>query len=154
MPVIPRTLRTISIKKKPKRYYSGYIDNKYHVYTFSNEQAVSECAFFISQYKSRYGEFPEINQNRDIAIKNNLINPLYQKSIFYIMENELDIEEENTDKIVEMCSNANIGLLVIYDFNFTLSPSKIDLAFSASSIIPENNNKIFYLDKLLLNEGD
>jgi hypothetical protein len=153
MASIPITLRTISIKKTPKRYYTGYVNDKYHVYSFSNREAASDCAFFIAQYKSRYGQFPDINQSEKVMIKNNLISPLYQKSILSILEEELVIREQNTNELINICSNGNIGLLIIYNFDFVLSNSKIDVTFSASSIIPENVNKNIYLDKLL-NESD
>jgi len=152
MSIVPKVLKTISISQtnKLKNYYTGYIHKKQHIYTFSNEEAVNECAFFIAQYKSRYGVFPEINESENIPIKPNEIQFLKQKPVLSIIENELVIEDENTSDIIEKCLFANMGLLLIYNFDFKLKGSKIDVNFSASSILPDDIevNNSYIVDSL------
>ena len=145
-------IRTISIKGSPKRYYTGFINKKQHIYIFSNDQAVDECAFFIAQYKSMYGEFPEINkpENNSIPIKNERIHVLKQKSILSIIEEELVIESDSLDYFTEYCAISNMCLLLIHGFEFKLNNKKTDVMFSAESIIPYEINVDIkkYLDTL------
>ena len=43
-------VKTISLKGSPKRYYTGFVYNKQHIYTFANEEAAVECVFFLAHY--------------------------------------------------------------------------------------------------------
>jgi hypothetical protein len=133
-------VKTICINNKFKRYYTGYVDNKHHLYGFTNDSSINNCIQFLGTYKSRYGNYPDINDSEYIKIKNNLIDELYREPILSIIEKELIISNEFTSTIIEKCSIMGIGLLLIDNFDFYLTDKKIDINFSASSIIPK---KIF-----------
>lgn len=135
-------IKTISIKGKPKKYFTSFLDKKQHIYAFSNNEAADECVFFIAQYKSIYGEFPQINKpesNNVNAPKDILV--LSKQSIFSIIENELEIETISINDLMEEIAISNMLILLIYNFEFKLNNNKqIDVSFSASSIIPDKVN--------------
>ena len=81
-------IKTISIKGKPKKYYTSFLDKKQHIYTFSNNESADECLFFIAQYKSIYGEFPEINnpECQYVRPSKDIIELSKQQSFFSIIE--------------------------------------------------------------------
>jgi len=133
----PSIIKTISIRDTSKRYYTGYLDNKHYLYSFINNTAADECAYFLGTYKSRYGRFPDINESKYIEIRDPLIFELNRKPLLSIIEEELIVSDENTDDLIEMCSDIGLGLLLIHNFDFKLSSKRIDIKFSARNLIPE-----------------
>jgi len=142
-------VKTISLKGSPKRYYTGFVDKKQHIYTFANEEAADECVFFLAHYKSRYGEFPEINKPDSdfISLKKEL---KIQGSMFSIVQDEIKIESCYIEDLFEYITVSDLNVLLIYTFDFKLNNlNKIDVSFSAESITPykeEINYKLYLTD--------
>jgi len=137
----PIIIKTISLKGNPKHYYTGYVNNKHHLYSFTNEESVNECCFFLGTYKSKYGSFPDINNDTDIKINHKEVFYMQRKPIFSIIEDEISVLSENTNEVIEKCSIMGIGLLLIHNFDFKINAKSIDIKFSASSLIPEEKIK-------------
>jgi hypothetical protein len=129
-------VKTISLKGSPKRYYTGFVDKKQHIYTFANEEAADECVFFLAHYKSRYGEFPEINKpdSEFVSLKKELKT---KGSILSIVQDEIRIESCYIEDLFEYITVSDLMILLVYTFDFKLNNSnKIDVSFSAESITP------------------
>ena len=135
--MLPKIIKTISINDKSKRYYTGYVEKKHHLYGFTTDSAIDDCIFFLGTYKSRYGKYPDINDSERIEIKTNLIPQINRQSLLSIIDKELIITDENTEDLIQKCSVMGIGLLLINNFEFNLSDKQIDIKFSARSLIPE-----------------
>jgi len=164
---IPDKVSVLSIKKEKidtpgtsigKNYYSSFIDNKQHIYSFLNKETANACVSFLTEFKTMYNNWPVINEENEIMISNRLLGGYkHEKLDEYIVINEEEIENMQS-----YCLFNNLGLLGVTFFDYTFKKSKIDLYISACSLLPEditidqtfmNNMRIDSLNSIWVNES-
>jgi hypothetical protein len=136
---IPKIVKVINFKNK---YYTSYLEDRLHIYSFLDEQNIKKCINFCAEYKKKFGDWPELNdtinnQKLNVSYVNNNINTLNT------LRSELVIKNILIDDIYTYCKQNNMGLLGITDFEYSILNNKIDINFKAADLIPKD----FYITK-------
>jgi hypothetical protein len=127
---IPNTLHVIKNKNK---MYTTVINKKHYICTFIEKKTSYSCIKFLTQHKQKYGIWPLIDSysnNNKVELKE-LINN--KKGIDYI-SNSIYVEKYNLDFFKIIASVTNLGIMAISDFDYILSPSKINIIVKGSDI--------------------
>lgn len=159
---IPKKLFTV---RNYNKYYTSIIGNNQCLFSFNNKETANKCALFLSEYRHRYGKWPELKNYED-QIKDNelqLIEPSKRRPLLNIFYNDLYVSENDLDELQGICLVCNIELLDITEFDYTIYKNKIDIDFKAASIQTEydettsqylQNLYILILNKLFDNNID
>ena len=86
---IPKKLFTV---RNYNKYYTSIIDNNQCLFSFNNKETANKCALFLSEYRHRYGKWPELKNYED-QIKDNelqLIEPSKLRPLLNIFYNLQD----------------------------------------------------------------
>jgi hypothetical protein len=133
-------------KKIPIRYYTGVINDKQSILSFSSEYPVKQCAYFISMYRSKYGHYPSMC-NDDVD-KRSRYGFAKKKNINELKE-ELVIVQECSKELIKKCILSNLGLVVIHDFTYKLgNVDQTDVSFSAQEVEFGDEKYIYSIDEL------
>jgi len=166
---VPDKVKVLSIKKGynnidtpgmafGKNYYSSYIDNKQHIYSFLNNETANTCVAFLKEFKTMYNSWPVINEQNEIMISNQMLSNYINEKL----NEDIVINEEEIENMQSYCIFNNLGLLGVTFFDYTFKKNKIDLYISACSLIPEdmtidekfiNNMRISSLNSIWVNES-
>ena len=145
---LPKKLFTV---RNYNKYYTSIINNNQCLFSFNNKESANKCALFLSEYRHRYGKWPDI---KNYELKDNelqLIDPSKRRPILNILYNDLYISENDIDELQGICLICNIELLDITDFDYTINKNKIDIEFKAASIQTEyDENTSQYIKKLYI----
>lgn len=165
-PIIPTRLKVI---KNNNRYYTSIFNDKQSIYTFTNINSANNCAMFLSEFKHRYGKWPQITsefakkQEYYEKVQFDMISKEDRKPVIEIFGNELLILDEKLEDLQGNCILNNIGLLAITEFKTTVQDEQISMNMRAVSIMPEefeynttliNKLQINNLNQLIYNIDD
>lgn len=142
---VPDKVKVLSIKKGyssvytpgmviGKNYYSSFIDNKQHIYSFLTDETANTCVSFLTEFKSMYNNWPIINEDNEILLSNRLLGGYKNKKI----TDEVVVNEEEIENMQSYCIFNNLGLLGVTFFDYTFKKNKIDLYISACSLLPDD----------------
>ena len=137
---IPKVVKVINLRNK---YYTSYLENRLHIYSFLDEKNTQKCLNFCAEFKQKFGYWPELND----TINNQKLNLLYLNTnninTLDTIRDQLVIKDILIDDLFTYCKKGNMGLLGITDFDYSILNNKIDISFKAADLIP----KQFYINK-------
>jgi len=125
------------------KYYSSFLYNKQHIYTFLNDTSIKECFNFLKEYKKIHGYYPDLNKF------NNKVTPRDCNLDIYIYTEELD-------SIKEKCMSNGVGLVGISSFGYSFDEKFLNkndvfnISISAMDLITDKNVQD-YTDKQIDN---
>jgi len=149
MEFVPKYVRVV---KNHKKYFTKFINGKQCMYSFSNVDSARECSIYLAKYKNMYGSYPFAFVFTD-ETRPKMIETHKRMSVSNILNLELNIPEENLDSLIVKCDIANLGLILIDEFNFKILPDgDIQVNFYACDIFSTQRveyNHVEFLDSLL-----
>ena len=128
---IPNTLHVIKNKNK---IYTTVINKKQYICTFIEKKTSYSCIKFLTQHKQKYGIWPLIDSysdNNKVELKEIIDNK--KINVNYI-SNSIYIEKYNLDFFKIIGSITNLGIMAISEFDYILSPSKVNIIVKGSDI--------------------
>ena len=124
----------VKIIKHNGRYFSNYVNNRRSVYSFTDIKPAHTCCMYLANFKSRYSEYPYIiNNNTPINVLK-LIHPSKRIPVKYVLIS---------------CRSADIGLILIDNFNYSFTDHEINIKFLACDLF--TNEAIHYNHIELIN---
>jgi hypothetical protein len=136
--VVPPKLITLRAANIPNSYYTSVVENKQCIFGFMNNESAKKCAYFLSDFKHKYGDWPKIDSEDDPKVELALIQPHKRVAREFIFNNEIIMDEHETSRLLNSCSLTNINLLSIYDFQYSMKNSRIVLSISGAQLQEEN----------------
>lgn len=136
--VVPPKLITLRAVNIPNSHYTSVVENKQCIFGFMNNESATRCAYFLSDFKHKYGDWPKIESENDPKVELALIQPHKRIPRQYIFDNEIIMNENETSRLLNLCSLTNIALLSIYDFQYSMKNSRIVLSISGAELQEEN----------------
>ena len=118
-----------------RRYYSAFINERQHVYSFLHTDSAKRCSQFLAEFKHKYNKFPILDENTLNHVSLKSVVPIKRTPVDSILSNELYIQEIEIEDLRMRCLTFNIGLIGIDNFDFTIEPHKITLEFGAAELL-------------------
>jgi hypothetical protein len=158
--LLPKT--NVFVVKNNKNMFSALLDDKYHVSSFLTKAPAYKCSLFLSDFKHRYGKFPDpISMHKETKkpplerMELKPVVPSKRTPAIEIFSNEISIEEVEIDELNSLCSLNRIGILGITDFEYSFDANKININFKATEYYTDAdkitiNDYIVYMNTLLL----
>ena len=138
--IIPNQVKVIKTLKNgitQNNYYSGYIKEKQHIYSFLNYESANNYSLFLGEFKSIYGDWPS-NSQPGTVLKNKRLQFSERRSPLEIKETDIIIKDEKLENMQKYCVFNNLGLLGVTFFEYSIFDYKIDLYISACSLLSED----------------
>ena len=133
-------------KNKKVKYYTSILNGKQSIITFANDYTVKDCAYFISDYRNKYGYHPTLNNDKNHKY---IFRHLMKKNQYNDLKDELVIIKESSEELINKCLITNLGLVLIHDFNYkNINSDKIDISFSAQEITFGDKTYIHSIEEL------
>ena len=132
----------VRVIKNGSRYYSSFIGDRQHVYSFIRYQPLRNCSEFIAEYKMYHKKYPPADT--------------FSRRLSTRPETDfIHAEVEDVEILKRRCLMYNVGLLEVDKFEYTFNRGLFDVNISAEDILPdislqERKNLLNYA--LLLNE--
>ena len=123
---VPQYIRVL---KNGPRYYSSFIRERQHIYSFIRDEPLRNCAKFISDYKRYYKKYPPID---------NLSPRLTTRREKY---DNVHVEVADTEVLQRHCLMYNVGLIAIDKFDYIFREGMFNISISADNILPPINIK-------------
>lgn len=118
-------MSVLRVIKNGPRYYSSFVEDKQHIYSFVRDEPLRNCANFIKDYKRYYKKYPPAEtSSRKLSTL-----PDY--------ENYIHVEMEDIYILQRRCLMYNVGLLEVGKFEYMFKKGIFDVSISVNSILPE-----------------
>ena len=132
----------VRVIKNGPRYYSSFIGDRQHIYSFTRPEPLQRCHEFIADYKRIYKKYP----------------PADTTSMRLSTRPEDDFvhtEVEEAQTLHRRCLMYNVGVVEVEHFDYTFNKGLFDVSLSAAEILTdislqERKNLLNYA--LLLND--
>ena len=121
-------------EKGQDKYYSGFLQEKHYLYSFTEQHSAEKCLEFLKYYNLKNNKYPDLLGN-DERIFN-----IYKSVIHEDSYDDIYIDKFTVQSLKMRCMLNNIGLLAINEFDyifadfflgqrnvFNLSMSAVDL---------------------------
>ena len=115
----------IKVIRNGTNYFSSVIENKRHIYAFTDDEALEKCCNFIRTFRKRYKSYPIMNETNVKRIYNPYDHP------------EIRTDYEATEHMQRMCNMYGVGLVIVDKFEYEFKVKNIDIDIAIADILPE-----------------
>jgi hypothetical protein len=123
--IVPKRVHVIIHDRK---YYSAFINERQHVYSFVHVDSAKRCSKFLAEFKQKYNVFPMLDDLRSIV-------PIKRIKDY---TDEMYIEQVETEELQCKCLTYNIGLIGVSSFDYKIEVDKITVDFEAADLLPDD----------------
>ena len=119
----------IKVIKNGTKYFSSIIEDKRHVYAFTDDETLDKCCNFIKTFRKRYKAYPTMNQTDVKMVYTPYDHP------------EIRTDYEATEYMQRMCNMYGVGLVIVDNFEYEFKVKNIQINISIADILPEIDPK-------------
>ena len=123
--IVPKRIHVII---HDRNYYSAFMNERQHVYSFVNVDSAKRCSRFLSEFKEKYDVFPMLNDLKSIVPIKKIKDDI----------DEIYIQQVETEELQSKCLTFNIGLIGVTAFDYKIEVDKITVDFEAADLLPDD----------------